>query len=116
MRHRKKPKKLSPQRKRDSSVLRNQAVSLILYEKIKTTKTRAKILQRVVEKLITMAKTQDLTVRKKLIVYLPKMGAVRKLMEELAVRYKERPGGYTRVLKVGQRGGDGAEMAQIEFV
>jgi large subunit ribosomal protein L17 len=116
MRHRRKPKQLSKYRNRDRATLKNQAVSLILHEKIKTTKTRAKILQRVVEKLVTTAKAQNLLARRKLIAYLPKAGAARKLMEELAVRYKERPGGYTRVLKIGPRGGDGAEMARIEFV
>lgn len=116
MRHRMKHKQLSPSRRADRAILKNQAVALILHEKIKTTVTRAKNLRSVVEKLITIAKDQNLHARRKLIAYLPKMGAVRKLMEELAPRYKERQGGCTRVTKLGTRAGDGAEMAQIELI
>lgn len=97
-------------------ILKNQAVSLILHEKIKTTLMRSKVLRTVVEKLITLAKRQSLHARRQLIAYLPKMGAVRKLMEELAPRYKERRGGYTRILKAVPRKGDGAPMAEIELV
>lgn len=116
MRHRRKKKQLSPKRVQDKAVLRNQAVSLILNEKIKTTTVRAKNLQRVIEPLITTAKAQNLTARRKLLGYLPKTGAVRKLMEELAPRYKERAGGYTRIVKIGIRQGDGASISQIELV
>ena len=123
MRHRKKAKKLSKYRSRDKSVLRNQAVSLILYEKIITTKAKSRLLRITVEKLITVAKkavdasdTQKLNAVRKLISYLPKIGAVRKLTEELGPRYKNRSGGYTRIIKIGRRAGDGAETAQIELV
>lgn len=116
MRHKKISKQLSKQKRRKQPELRNQAVSLILHEKIITTKTKAKLLRSVIEKLITTAKRQNLIARKKLISYLPKMGAVRKLMDEIAPRYKERHGGYTRVRKIRVRKGDGAEMAQIEFL
>lgn len=116
MRHRRKSTRLSKSSSKQKALLRNQAVSLILYEKIKTTKTRAKYLRSVVERLVTTAKDQNLTARRKLLAYLPKVGAVRKLLEELAPRYKEKPGGYTRIIKLNNRKGDGAKMVQIEFV
>lgn len=116
MRHKKISKKLSKQKRKKQPELRNQAVSLILHEKIITTKIKAKLLRSVIEKLITTAKKQNLTARRKLISYLPKMGAVRKLMDEIAPRYKERHGGYARVRKIGARKGDGAETAQIELI
>jgi large subunit ribosomal protein L17 len=116
MRHRKKKKALSPNRKQDQANLMNQAVSLILHEKIITTKTRAKNLRTHVEKLITVAKKKDLNARRTLIARISKQGAVRKLMEELGPRYKERPGGYTRVHTMEPRMGDRAPQAQIELV
>jgi len=116
MRHRKKAKQLSSKIAKNKALLKNQAVSLILYEKIRTTKTRAKYLKSIVEKLITKAKAQNLKARKELISFLPKMGAVKKVMEELAPRYKDRPGGYTRIIKLGNRPGDNAPMVRIEFI
>lgn len=116
MRHQKKHKRLLPNKRVTRSNLQNLAVSLVLYEKIKTTKTRAKSLQSIVDRLITMAKLQNLAGRRKLHGYLPKVGAVRKLMEELAPRYRERAGGYTRLYNSGVRKGDGAPTAIIEFV
>ena len=116
MRHRRNKKSTSKRRSVDNSIIKNQAVSLILHEKIKTTIARAKNLRGAVERLITVSKGQNLQARRKLISYLPKMGAVRKLMEELAPRYKERMGGYTRIRRIGARKGDGAEIAQIELV
>lgn len=87
-----------------------------MHEKIKTTVSRAKNVRTRVERLITIGKKQNLHAQRKLIAYLPKMGAVRKLIEELGPRYKERHGGYTRIRKIGPRDGDGAEIAQIELV
>ena len=116
MRHRKKKKALSPNRKKDKSILMNQAVSLILHEKMVTTKVRAKNLRTHVEKLISIAKKQDLNARRALLSVVPKKGAVRKLMEELGPRYMKRAGGYTRVHKMEPRKGDLAPRAQIELV
>ncbi|HBH45946.1 MAG: 50S ribosomal protein L17 [Candidatus Jacksonbacteria bacterium RIFOXYC2_FULL_44_29] len=116
MRHRKKSKIFAKQNRLSRSVLKNQAVSLILHEHILTTKVKASALRQTVERLVTTAKNQNLTARRRLIAYLPKMGAVQKLMEELAPRYLNRQGGYTRVIKVGQRKGDGAPVSKIEFV
>ena len=97
-------------------MLRNLASSVIMYEKVKTTKAKAKVVRSVVEKAITASKKGDLTARRKLLEILPQKMAVKKLMEVLGKRYKDKKGGYTRIIKIGHRQGDGAEMAQIELV
>ena len=97
-------------------MLKNLAVSLILYEKIKTTSAKAKAVRSLVEKLITRGKKNDLSARRYLIKYLPVENAVKKVMEVLSPKYKERQGGYTRIVKLGPRKGDGAQMVIIEFV
>lgn len=98
------------------ALLRNLATSVLLYEKVKTTKTKAKEVQPIVEKLITLAKKGDLQATKKLYGYLFDKKAVLKLQTELAPIYKERKGGYTRVLNIGFRDGDGAPEAIIELL
>ena len=97
-------------------MLRNLAASVLLYEKVKTTEAKAKTVRSLVERLITTAKAGDLTARRALISTLPQPLAVKKAMEVLGGRYKERPGGYTRLIKLGTRAGDGAAMVQIELV
>ena len=97
-------------------MLRNLASSIVMYEKAKTTEAKAKTVRPLVEKLITIAKIGDLTARKRLIQTLPQKLAIKKLMEVLATRYKERQGGYTRIIKLGARQGDGADIVKIELV
>lgn len=97
-------------------MLRNLACSVLVYEKIKTTEAKAKEVKPLVERTITMAKKGDLAARRRLISVLPQKNAVDKLMDILGERYKERPGGYTRIVKLGNREGDGAPVAQIELV
>ena len=97
-------------------MLRNLASSIILYEKVKTTRAKAAAVRPLVEKLITISKAQDLNARRSLLEVLLQKNAVLKAMEVLGVRYKERDGGYTRTIKLGARQGDGAEMVQIELV
>lgn len=97
-------------------MLRNLASSIFIYEKVKTTFAKAKAVKAMVEKLITVAVKGDLSARRKLIQTLPQKMAVKKAMEVLGARYKERKGGYTRIIKLGKRQGDGAEMVQIELV
>ena len=97
-------------------MLRNLASSIVMYEKVKTTEAKAKTVRPLVEKLITIAKIGDLTARKRLIQTLPQKLAIKKLMEVLATRYKERQGGYTRIIKLGARQGDGADIVKIELV
>ncbi|KXB46263.1 ribosomal protein L17 [Tissierellia bacterium KA00581] len=98
------------------SMLRNQVQSLIENGKIETTLTRAKETRRVAEKMITLGKRGDLHARRQALAYIYKTETVHKLFEEIAPLYKERNGGYTRILKLGPRQGDAAEMAILELV
>ena len=97
-------------------MMRNLATSLILYEKIKTTKAKAQALRPMVERLVTVAKKNDLTTRRRLLSVLYDKKAVSKALEVIGPRYRDRQGGYTRITKIGPRQGDGADVAQIEFV
>lgn len=97
-------------------MLRNLASSVIIYEKVKTTEAKAKAVKPLVEKLITTAKAGDLSARRKLIEFLPQKNAIKKLMDVLGGRYKERKGGYTRIIKLSNRVGDGAKVVQLELV
>ncbi|MGF0054495.1 50S ribosomal protein L17 [Peptoniphilaceae bacterium SGI.097] len=99
-----------------SSMLRNQVASLLLNGKITTTVTRAKETQRVAEKLITTAKKQDLSSKRAVSAVLYQNEAAKKLVEEIAPKYADRKGGYTRILKLGSRRGDGSEMAILQLV
>lgn len=116
MRHRKKGKILDRKKESRKALLRSLATNLILHEKIKTTEAKAKAVKPIVEKLITKGKTGDLHARRELIKYLYLENAVKKVLEDLSPRYKERKGGYTRIVKLGARQGDAAKMVQIEFV
>lgn len=97
-------------------MLRNLASSILLYEKVKTTRAKARAVRSLVERSITSAKAGDLTARRGLIKVLLQKNAVKKSLDVLGVRYQTRPGGYTRMVKLGSRRGDGAEMVQIELV
>ena len=116
MRHRVKGKTLDRAKAPRELMLKNLASSIIIYEKVKTTQAKAKAVKPLVEKLVTIAKKNDLTARRKLLDVLYHKKAVNKALEILGPRYKDVNGGYTRIIKLGQRQGDGAEMAQIEFV
>jgi large subunit ribosomal protein L17 len=116
MRHRNKGKILDRKKAPREMMLRNLAASVLLYEKVKTTEAKAKTVRTLVERSITTAKVGTLTARRKLISSLPQTLAVKKAMEVLGERYKSRAGGYTRIVKLGTRVGDGAEMVQIELV
>ncbi|HPL14297.1 MAG TPA: 50S ribosomal protein L17 [Candidatus Aminicenantes bacterium] len=97
-------------------LLRNLATSLIEKERVRTTVAKAKELRPFVEKLITMGKTGTLAARRRALAVLVKEDAVTRLFETVAPRFSERSGGYTRIVKLGPRKGDGAEMAVIELV
>lgn len=97
-------------------MLRNLASSVLIYEKVTTTKAKAKAVRPLVEKMITIAKSNDLASRRRLIQVLPQKMAVKKAMEVLGRKYQDRPGGYTRIVNMPARGGDGAEMAVIQLV
>src|SRR6478609_2505196 len=98
------------------SMLANLAASLIKHEQITTTLPKAKDLRPVVEKLVTLGKRGDLHARRQAIAQMRDLAMVKKLFEVIGPRYKDRNGGYTRVLKAGFRYGDNAPVAVIEFV
>ncbi len=116
MKHLSKGKILDRKKAPRKALLRGLATDLVLYEKIKTTEAKAKALKPIVEKLITKGKAGDLHARRELMKYLYLSNAVKKVLEELGPRYKERKGGYTRIIKLGTRQGDAAKIVQIEFV
>lgn len=116
MKHLRKGKILGRKTGPRKALLKNLAESLILYEKIKTTEAKAKALKPVVEKMITRAKQNNLHNRRELIKKLPTENSVNKLLEVIGPRYAKRAGGYTRIIKLAQRPGDGAAMVQIELV
>ena len=116
MRHKHGYRKLGRDSDHRLAMLRNLATSLITHERITTTLPRAKELRRVVEKMVTLGKKGSLHHRRQAASYLFQKDAVSKVFSDLAGRFKERPGGYTRIMKRGLRVGDGAQMAIIEFV
>jgi len=116
MRHRNKTKTLDRKKQPREMMLRNLASSVIMYEKVKTTEAKAKVVRSLVDKTITISKKGDLTSRRKLIALLPQKKAIAKLMDVLSKKYQDRKGGYTRIIKLGSRQGDGADIVQIELV
>ncbi len=115
MRKRKKGRRLSRKKDQRKALLKSLASSLILKEKIKTTEAKAKEVASFVEKQITRAKVGSLHSRRLLAkLFTPEI--VKKLVEETALRYKERKGGYTRIIKLGPRKTNGAKMTVIELV
>ena len=116
MRHMKKGRKLSRTASHRRALLGNLITSLILHERIRTTTAKAKEVRPLAEKMITFAKRGDLHARRMVMRLIKDKDAVSKLFETLGVRFKERPGGYTRILKLSNRAGDNAEMALLELV
>jgi large subunit ribosomal protein L17 len=116
MRHRNGPRKLNRTSEHRAAMLRNMCVSLLQHEAIKTTLPKAKELRRVVEPLITLAKKDTLANRRLSFDRLRDRDVVTKLFNELGPRFKTRPGGYTRILKMGFRVGDNAPMAFVELL
>ncbi|MDD4378118.1 MAG: 50S ribosomal protein L17 [Eubacteriales bacterium] len=98
------------------AMLRNLVTSFLESGKIETTVTRAKEVRSLAEKMITLGKEGSLHSRRQALAYITKEDVVTKLFEEIAPKYAERQGGYTRIIKVGPRRGDAAEMAILEFV
>ena len=116
MRHQKKKVTLDRKKAPREALLKNLTASVILYEKVKTTRAKAKDVQPLVEKMITLGKKGTLTARRELLSFLPTENPVKKIMEDLGKRYAGRTGGYTRIIKLGTRQGDAAEMVTIELV
>lgn len=115
MRKRKKGRKLNRKKNQRGALLKTLSHSIILNEKIKTTEHKAKEVQSFLEKLITKAKKNDLASRRLLLKSFSDK-IVKKLIDEIAPRYKERKGGYIRIIKLGPRKSDGAKMAIIELL
>lgn len=116
MRHRVEGRKLGRPSGHRLAMMRNLMVSLIRHERIKTTLARAKELRKVAEKMITLAKRGDLSARRQAAQFLNSKAETKKLFEELAQRFKKRNGGYTRIMRLGWRPGDGAPISLIEFL
>src|SRR5215468_3055043 len=116
MRHRIAHRKLNRTHEHRRAMFANMAAALIKHEQIITTLPKAKDLRPIVEKLVTLAKRGDLHARRQAIAEIRSIAGVKKLFETIGPRYKERAGGYTRVLKAGFRHGDSAAVAVIEFV
>ena len=116
MRHRKNKTTLDRKAGPRKALMQNLAAQFLLYEKITTTEAKAKALRPFVERWITKSKPKNLTARRTLIKVVPIKSVVDKLMDDLGPRYLERPGGYTRIVKMGQRKGDGAFVARLELV
>lgn len=116
MRHRKAGRRLGMPGDRRKALMRSQAEAMLLHEAIKTTEPRAKELRRFVERLVTISKRGDVTARRLALQRLPNKLIVEKLFDIYGPRYADRPGGYTRIIKLGPRHGDNAPMVRIEFV
>lgn len=116
MRHLKSGRKLNRNSSHRQAMFRNMAASLLSHEAIRTTVPKAKELRRVVEPLITLAKSDSVANRRLAFSRLRQRAVVTKLFTEIGPRYRDRPGGYTRILKCGFRQGDAAPMAFMELV
>jgi large subunit ribosomal protein L17 len=116
MRHRKDHKRLGRATDQRIALMRSQVDSLFRHSRIRTTLQKAKESQRMAEKLITLARRGDLAARRRVLRKVRDKELVKHLFEEIAPRYADRPGGYTRVIKAGLRSGDAAQMAILELI
>jgi large subunit ribosomal protein L17 len=116
MRHQVKKGMLGRNTAHRRALMRNMVTSFLERERVRTTIAKARSLRPVAEKMITLGKRGTLHARRQALAYMTKEEAVKKLFDDLGPRFKERPGGYTRIVKLDRRAGDGAEMAMIELV
>ena len=116
MRHQVHHGRLGVQPSHRRAMIRNMVTSLFKHERIKTTKTRAKEVRRYAEKMITLAKKETLASKRDVLGFVREREVVNKLFKTLIYRYSQRKGGYTRILKLGYRAGDGADMVFLELV
>lgn len=116
MRHNKTGRRLGRNSSHRLAMMRNLVTSLLEHEKITTTDCRAKELRKVAEKMITLGKRGDIHARRQALQVVRDRKVVAKLFERLAPRYQDRPGGYTRIIKLGNRLGDNASQSIIELV
>ena len=116
MRHQKSRGKLSRDAAHRKSLMRNLCKEVIEHERIKTTEAKAKAVKPIVEKMITLGRRGDLAARRQALAYLRSNDVVHTLFADVAPRFVDRPGGYTRIVKLGPRSGDGADMVYLELV
>ena len=116
MRHRVAGKKLGRNSSQRKALLRNLVTSFMEKERIRTTLAKAKATRPLAEKMITLSRTNSLHARRRALRFIYKKDVVKKMFEEIGPRFSERPGGYTRIVKVGARVGDGTEMAVLEMI
>jgi len=116
MRHRKFGKRLNMGPAHRKAMIRNMLTALIEHEEIQTTDTRCKVLKREFDRLVTLGKKDSMHARRLAATKVFGKDAVHKLFDELAPRYKDRPGGYSRIYKIGQRRGDGAPVSLIRLI
>jgi len=116
MRHRVQGRKLGRTTAHRTAMFRNQLTALFTHDRIVTTVAKAKELRPLAERMVTLARTGSLPARRRVLTMVPDKEIVRRLFDDIAPRFMDRPGGYTRIMRLGRRRGDGAEMAIIEFV
>ena len=116
MRHLVASKKLGRNSAQRKALLRNLVTSFMEKERIRTTLAKAKATRPLAEKMITLSRTNSLHARRRALRFIYKKDVVKKMFEEIGPRFSERPGGYTRIVKVGPRAGDGTEMAVLEMI
>src|SRR5215204_7398784 len=116
MRHQRKGKKLGRDSAHRKALYSNLAGSLIEHGRIKTTAAKAKSVKPIAERMITLGRRGDLAARRQAVAYLRSKDVVRKLFADVAPRFADRPGGYSRIVKIGPRQGDAAEMVYLELV
>jgi large subunit ribosomal protein L17 len=116
MRHQVKGRKLRRPTSHRMAMLRNLVTSFLEKERVRTTLAKAKETRPLAEKMITLGKKGTLHSRRQVIAFIRKEGVVTKIFDDLAPRFSQRPGGYSRIVKLGLRGGDGAQMAMLELI
>lgn len=116
MRHRVNGRKFDRPGDERRALLKGLVGDLIRHERLKTTEAKAKEVRPIAERMITLGKDGTLHARRQALAYIDDKTVVKKLFDEVAPRFSARPGGYTRIIKLGPRNGDGAQMAQLELV
>ena len=116
MRHHRSGKKLGRDSAHRKALYANLTASLIEHGRIRTTETKAKAVRPIAEKIITLGRDGSIHARRQVLAYIRSQEVTHKLFSEVAPRFKDRPGGYTRIVKLGPRQGDSAPMAYLEFV
>jgi large subunit ribosomal protein L17 len=116
MRHLKKGRRLHRSSSHRKALLQNLAVSVLIHERVQTTEAKAKEVRGLVDRIITWGKRGNLHARRLAVRQVRSRTVVKKVFDELAPRYRDRPGGYTRIMKVGYRHGDSAPMVVLELV